>query len=278
MEGLFDVVALGRPQLDLRYSEGIEAALRQAQPNVIVSAAAYTAVDRAETDESEAHVINAVAPGLIAAAAAQLDIPVIHLSTDYVFDGKKSEPYLESDSVSPTSVYGHTKLAGEHAVAQATTNHVILRTAWVYSPFGRNFLKTMLQLGESRDQINVVDDQIGNPTSALDIADAILAVADNLLANDAADFRGIFHMAGAGAASWADFASEIFSASRNCGGPAAIVKRIPSSAYPTPARRPSNSRLDCSKLERTHGVRLEGWKNSTAKTVIRLVKGRSAND
>jgi dTDP-4-dehydrorhamnose reductase len=266
----FDVVALGRPRLDLRDPEGIDAALRQARPDIIVSAAAYTAVDRAETEEVEAHVINAVAPGRIAAVAAQLGVPVIHLSTDYVFDGEKPEPYLETDTVGPTSAYGRTKLAGERAVAEATDNHVILRTAWVYSPFGRNFLKTMLMLAESRDQINVVDDQLGNPTSAFDIADGILAVSGNLLDSDAPHLRGIFHMTGFGSASWADFATEIFATSDSCGGPTAAVDRIPTSAYPTPARRPANSRLDCRKLEKVHGVRLADWRDAAAKTVKRL--------
>ena len=269
-KGMFDVVALGRPELDLCHPEGIDAVLRQAQPDVIVSAAAYTAVDRAETDEAAAHTINAVAPGRIAATAAQLGVPVIHLSTDYVFDGEKPEPYLETDPVGPTSVYGRTKLAGERAVAEATSNHVILRTAWVYSPFGRNFLKTMLQLAERRDRIDVVDDQVGNPTSALDIADGVLAVAQNLLNSDAAHLRGIFHMTGAGSASWADFATEIFAASARCGRPAPVVGRIHSSAYPTPACRPANSQLDCRKLEQSHGVRLGAWSRAVAETVERL--------
>lgn len=275
-EGRFEVVALGRPALDLNEPERIEAALRQVRPEVIVSAAAYTAVDRAETDAAAAETANAVAPGKIAAAAALLGVPVIHLSTDYVFDGTKPEPYVETDPVGPTSVYGRSKLAGERAVAAATQNHVILRTAWVYSPFGRNFLKTMLQLGESRKRIDVVDDQRGNPTSALDIADGILAVAANLLARDDAGLRGVFHMAGAGEASWADFAIEIFAASARCGGPTAEVGRIATSAYPTPARRPANSRLDCGRLERLHGVRLGDWRRATAETVARVLKERAA--
>lgn len=271
----FEIVALGRPDLDLCQPERIEAALRQAGADVIVSAAAYTAVDRAESDEETAHKVNAVAPGKIAAAAARLDVPVIHLSTDYVFDGNKPAPYLETDPVGPTSVYGRTKLAGERAVADATDNHVILRTAWVYSPFGRNFLKTMLHLAESRDHIDVVDDQIGNPTSALDMVGGILAVAGNLLASDAANLRGLFHMAGAGSASWADFAMEIFAASGRCGGPTTTVERIPSSAYPMPACRPHNSRLDCGKLERIYGVRLPGWREAAIETVERVLQNRT---
>jgi dTDP-4-dehydrorhamnose reductase len=266
----FKVVALGRPELDLRDPDGIDAVLRQARPDTIVSAAAYTAVDRAETEEAEAHAVNAAAPGRIAKVAAALGVPVIHLSTDYVFDGEKPKPYLETDPVGPASAYGRTKLAGERAVAGATDNHVILRTAWVYSPFGRNFLKTMLMLAESQDQINVVDDQRGNPTSALDIADGILAVAANLLDSNAPQLRGIFHITGSGSASWADFATEIFAASGSCGGPTATVGRISSSAYPALARRPANSQLDCAKLERVHGIRLADWRDSALKTVGRL--------
>lgn len=268
----FEIVALGRPEIDLRNPDGVGVAFRLAQPDIIVSAAAYTAVDRAETEEAEAHAINAIAPGRIVGVAADLGIPVIHLSTDYVFDGEKSGPYLETDPVGPASAYGRTKLAGERAVVEATDNHVILRTAWVYSPFGRNFLKTMLTLAESRDQVNVVDDQRGNPTSALDIADGILAIAGNLIDSDAPQLRGIFHMTGSGSASWADFATEIFATSAKQGGPSAAVGRIPSSAYPTPARRPTNSQLDCGKLERVHGVRLDDWKCAAAETVARLVR------
>ncbi len=271
LNGLFDVVALGRPELDLGDPDGIDSALGQALPDVIVSAAAYTAVDRAETEEAEAYAVNAVAPGRIAAVAARLSVPVIHLSTDYVFDGKKPEPYLETDLVGPISAYGRTKLAGERAVVAATYNHVILRTAWVYSPFGRNFLKTMLLLAESRKRIDVVHDQIGNPTSALDIADGILAVAGNLLADDAARLRGTFHMTGSGSASWADFATEIFNAFTRHGGRKATVCRIPSSAYPTPAQRPTDSRLNCSSLKSVHGVQLRHWRHATAETVARLV-------
>ncbi len=234
--------------------------MRQTKPNVIVSAAAYTAVDKAESDEEAATVINGIAPGKIAEVAAALGVPVIHLSTDYVFDGSKSSPYLESDPVAPIGAYGRSKLAGEQAVAAATTNHAILRTAWVYSPFGKNFLKTMLKLAETRDSLNVVDDQIGNPTSSLDIADAVLTVASNLLASDDPALRGTFHMTGAGEASWADFAVEIFARSAQVDGVTAEVGRILSSAYPTPAKRPANSRLDCSLLEARHGAKLPDWR------------------
>jgi dTDP-4-dehydrorhamnose reductase len=268
----FEVIALGRPDLDLSAPERIDAALRAARPDVIVSSAAYTAVDQAETDEAAATVINGIAAGRIAETAAALGVPVLHLSTDYVFDGEKLSPYLETDPVAPIGAYGRSKLAGERAVAAATGNHAILRTAWVYSPFGKNFMKTMLKLAETRDALNVVGDQVGNPTSALDIADTVLTVAANLLASDDPALRGVFHMTGTGEASWADFAAEIFARSAEYGGPSAEVGRIPSSQYPTPAKRPANSRLDCSLLGARHGATLPDWKQSTANIVERLAR------
>jgi dTDP-4-dehydrorhamnose reductase len=271
-DGRFAVIAVGRPELDLSAPDTIDAALRQARPDVIVSAAAYTAVDRAETDEEAAMVVNATGAGRIAEMAAALGVPLVHLSTDYVFDGAKSSPYIESDPVAPLGAYGRSKLAGERAVADAAPNHVILRTAWIYGPFGGNFLKTMLSLAESCDSVNVIGDQIGNPTCALDIADGILAVAANLLASRDPTLRGVFHMAGRGEASWADFAEEIFARSAIEGKAAAHVERIPSSMYPTPARRPANSRLDCSLIESRHGIRLPDWMQSTASTVARLAR------
>lgn len=274
----FEVIALGRPELDLSRPEAVEAALRQAQPDVIISAAAYTAVDQAETEEEAATVINGTSAGAIASMAAALGVPVIHLSTDYVFDGTKATPYTEADPVAPIGAYGRSKLAGEKAVARAHSNHAILRTAWVYSPFGKNFVKTMLRSAEARDSLNVVDDQVGTPTSALDIADAVLVVAANLLGRDAVELRGVFHMTGSGEASWADFAEEIFRQSKALGGASAEVVRIPSSAYPTPAKRPANSRLDCRKLTTIHGVTLPPWQEATAAVVQRLVQQIQSDD
>lgn len=268
----FEVVPVGRPALDLMQPETIETVLRDARPDVIVSAAAYTAVDQAETEEDAATIANAAAPRIIAATAASLGIPVIHLSTDYVFDGQKALPYSETDSVGPVGAYGRSKLAGEQSVSEATRDYAILRTAWVYSPYGKNFLKTMLRLAETRDSLNVVDDQHGNPTSALDIADALFTVAGNLIDDRSDALRGVFHMTGSGEANWADFAMEIFAQSGLKGGPTATVGRIPSSAYPTPAKRPANSRLDCRKLLSAHGVRLPHWQESTAGTVARLLE------
>jgi dTDP-4-dehydrorhamnose reductase len=270
-----EIVAVGRPELDLATPKMILPAVTRLRPDVIVSAAAYTAVDQAEDEELLANTVNATAPGALAQAAKILDIPVIHLSTDYVFDGSKSSAYIETDPVGPIGAYGRTKLAGETAIAEAIANHAILRTAWVHSPFGKNFLKTMLRLAESRDSLNVVADQFGTPTSALDIADAVIAVARNLMANPDPELRGVFHLTNAGRANWADFAEEIFRASARLGGPFATVGRIPAIDYPTSARRPANSQLDCTKLARIHGVALPDWANSTKTVVARVLQPAS---
>lgn len=271
LEGRFEVVSRGRPQFDLADPSTVGAALEMASPDIIVSAAAYTAVDQAETEEDLATRMNGLSAGEIAKAADRLGVPIIHISTDYVFDGLKSTPYVEDDTVAPIGAYGRSKLAGEIAVRAATAQHVILRTAWVYSPFGKNFLKTMLRLAETRESLSVVDDQTGNPTSAIDIADGILTVASNLLSDHSLALRGTFHMSGNGAASWADFAEEIFSCARLQNGPFATVNKIATSEYPTPARRPANSRLDCARLRQLHGIDLPPWQVSTAQVVERLL-------
>ncbi|MES2491744.1 MAG: dTDP-4-dehydrorhamnose reductase [Pseudomonadota bacterium] len=268
-----DVTAVGRPELDLGAATGALAlrALGAVQPDVIVSAAAYTAVDKAESEPELAHAVNAAGAGSVAAAAAALGVPLIHLSTDYVFDGDKPAPYAENDQTGPRGAYGASKLAGEVAVLAAQPDVAILRTAWVYSPFGANFVKTMLRLAETRDELGVVADQRGNPTSALDIADAVLAIAANLIASRDPALRGVFHMAGTGDTDWAGFAQAIFAASAERGGPCARVRPITTAEYPTPAHRPANSRLDCSKLGRAHGVRMPQWHGSLLPVIDRLV-------
>ena len=269
-----EIVALGRPELDLAGDpDAIASAIESARPDVVVSAAAYTAVDKAESEHDLAFAVNAAGARAVAAAAHRLGVPLIHLSTDYVFDGLKRDPYVESDQTGPTGVYGASKLAGEQAVLSEHDDVAILRTAWVYSPFGANFVKTMLRLAGERDEVGVVADQRGNPTSALDIADGILAVADNLRGSQDPERRGIFHMAGSGDASWADFAEAIFAASAAAGGPAARIKSIATSDYPTPAKRPTNSRLSGDRIAGAHGVRLPDWRASAAHVVQRLVRG-----
>jgi dTDP-4-dehydrorhamnose reductase len=266
------VVLVGRPKLDLADPSGIEDVLLETGGDLIVNAAAYTAVDQAESEPELAEAINGIGAGAVAGAAAAMNVPVIQISTDYVFDGTSERPYREDDEVRPLGVYGSSKLLGEQAVVEETDNHVILRTAWIYSPFGRNFVKTMLRLAAEREEIGVVADQVGSPTSAFDIADGIFTVARNLLEKPQdRSLRGLFHMAGTGHASWAEFAAEIFALSARLGGPSARVRPIASADYPTPAKRPANSRLDCAKLAQVHGVTLPLWQASLEECVRRLI-------
>ena len=266
-----EIIALGRPQLDLLQPASILPALEAARPDVVVNAAAFTAVDLAESQSAETLAINAVGASAVARAAAKLGVPVVHLSTDYVFDGALDRPYREDDLTGPVSAYGRSKLAGELAVAAAGPDHTVLRTAWVYSPFGKNFVRTMLNLAASREEVTVVSDQHGAPTSAHDIADGIIKVARNLKTNPSASLRGIFHLTALGETTRAEFAETIFALSREAGGPFARVKPIPTSAYPTPARRPANSRLDNAKLAQAHGVVLPHWRDSLVHCMARLV-------
>ena len=254
-----EVVRLGRPELDLERLETIAPALRAARPDVVVSAAAYTAVDHAESEPERAHQVNAIAPARLAEVSADLGAPILHLSTDYVFDGRKPSPYAETDATGPVTVYGASKLAGEAAVA-AHPRHVILRTAWVYAPYGKNFVRTMLRLAETRDEVGVVGDQLGCPTSAADIADGVLKIAAALHAGQGAP--GLYHMAGTGEASWAGFAATVFEGSRARGGPSARVRAITTADYPTPAARPANSRLDCTSVQAAFGVALPTWREA----------------
>lgn len=266
-----EMIALGRPELDLANPVSILRTLRTAAPDAVISAAAYTAVDKAETEADLAYAINGTGAGAVAHAARALGVPLVHVSTDYVFDGKLDRPYLETDLVGPTGVYGASKLAGEEAVLTAhASNSAVVRVAWVYSPFGGNFVKTMLRLAGDRDEVSVVADQVGNPTSALDIADGIIKVAENLKASSDPALRGVFHMTGNGDTSWADFAIGIFAVSAAQGGPSARVRPITTADYPTPATRPANSRLDCSLIARTHGVSLPKWRDALEIVVSRL--------
>ncbi|PJG45145.1 dTDP-4-dehydrorhamnose reductase (plasmid) [Sphingobium sp. LB126] len=266
-----EVVALGRPELDLADPASVARALEAAAPDVIVSAAAYTAVDKAESDIDVAYAVNGAGAGAVAETAKALGVPLVHVSTDYVFNGTLDRPYVENDRTEPTGVYGASKLAGEQAVLAAHgENSAVLRVAWVYSPFGANFVKTMLRLAWDREEVSVVADQMGNPTSALDIADAILLVATNLVSYSNPALRGVFHMTAKGEGSWADFAEAIFAASAARGGPTARVKRITTADYPTLAKRPANSRLHCGLIAKAHGVALPDWRQSLDRVIARL--------
>ena len=272
MEQAHDIVAVGRPQLDLTSPESVSAAIAAVKPDAVVNAAAYTQVDAAESEVEAAFAVNRDGAAAVARAAYQNGLPVVHISTDYVFAGNKDAPYVETDEPGPASVYGASKLAGEIAVRAANPRHVILRTAWVYSPHGKNFVKTMLSLAQTRPLLRVVDDQIGNPTSASDLAVAALAAASRLTQDRG--FSGTFHYAGRGDVTWCGFARAIFAESARLGGPATEVEPIATADYPTAARRPANSRLDCSAFERVFDAKkIPFWQDSLHTCLRRLIHG-----
>lgn len=268
-----ELTAVGRPDFDLTDPVSIRQTIIAAKPEIVISAAAYTAVDRAEDEQNLAYEINVTGAAAVAEAAAALRVPIIHLSTDYVFSGTDPYPYLEDDEAEPKTVYGYTKLRGEHAVASGNPRHIILRTSWIYSPFGTSFVKTMLRIASERDRIAVVSDQWGNPTSALDLANAILLVATH----PARHFSGIYHVTGSGETNWSGFAKHIFNVSRAHGGPVADVDEILSTSYRTRARRPANSCLSTEKFERTFGWRAPSWQSSV-ETVVRRIIDRDYRD
>ncbi|TGT41339.1 dTDP-4-dehydrorhamnose reductase [Mesorhizobium sp. M8A.F.Ca.ET.165.01.1.1] len=270
-----EVVAIGRPELDLARPDTVIDAITAARPDIVVSAAAYTAVDQAEDEPDLAFAVNATGAGKVAEAAARLGVPIIHLSTDYVFDGSAPRAYVETDPTAPLGVYGASKLAGEQAVAAANPRHLILRTAWVYSPFGKNFVKTMLRLAADRDEISVVSDQCGNPTSALDIADAILHAATTLHRDKDVAAFGTYHLAGTGETNWSGFARHILDTSLKSGGPWARVRDITTMDYPTKARRPANSRLSSAKFADVFAWTAPDWRESAEEVVRRLVAGET---
>ena len=232
--------------------------------DLVVNCAAYTAVDKAEAERDAAFAANRDGPANLAAACADRGVPLVHLSTDYVFDGEKAGAYAEDDPVAPLGVYGASKEAGERAIRERLAAHVILRTAWVYGPDRTNFVRTMLRLASERPEVRVVDDQRGCPTAAADIAASVLEVARQLLAGKA-DGYGTFHLCGTGETSWHGFAAEIFRQSGERGAPVPALHPIPTSAYPTPARRPRNSVLNCGKLARTYGIIMPDWHDSLAR-------------
>lgn len=271
-----EICTIGRPKLDLSQPNSVDKSLSDIAFDVIVNSAAYTAVDEAEREPGLALAVNGAGAGALARIAARRDVPIIQISTDYVFNGRKVGAWLETDPTDPLSVYGTSKLAGELSVLAASPKAVILRTAWVYSPFGQNFAKTMLRLAASRDEISVVGDQTGAPTNALDIADGIIAVARNLVARqNEQSLYGVFHMTARSnedAPSWADFAEEIFRVSSAGGGSFAKVKHITTAQYPTLAVRPQNSLLNCDKLDSVHGVHLPIWAKPMSNIVHRILR------
>ncbi len=249
-----DVLALGRAEVDLTDPAACAAAIATHRPRVVINAAAYTAVDRAEEHEATAALVNGAAPGAMARACAELGIPLVHISTDYVFDGAGEDAFTPGHPTGPLGAYGRTKLAGEDAIRASGATHAILRTSWVFSAHGANFVKTMLRLSETRNELSVVADQVGGPTSAGAIAAACLSIADQLSADPGKS--GTYHFAGWPDVSWADFAREIFAQA----GRPVTVHDIPASDYPTPARRPANSRMDCSATQARFGIDRPDWR------------------
>jgi dTDP-4-dehydrorhamnose reductase len=259
---------IGRPEFDFDRPETIELALHQARPWLVVNAAAYTAVDAAEADADAAYRANRDGPAELARLCAQSGIPLVHVSTDYVFDGSKPGPYVEADPVAPQGVYGASKLAGEQAVLASGAQAVILRTAWVYAPTGKNFVRTMLSVGRTRDRLKVVADQAGCPTTAADLAVAIMVIADSIRASGWRDeYSGVFHAAGTGSTTWHGLAVAVFEEAARHGAKVPVVDPIATKDWPTPAKRPANSRLDCERLARVFGLRLPPWRDSLARTV-----------
>ena len=262
LTGKVDLTALVRSDLDFTDAGAIRNAVRDAKPEIIINAAAYTAVDKAESEPEQARLVNAVAPGVIAEELARTNGWLIHYSTDYVFDGSGAEPWVETDPTGPLGVYGQTKLDGEVAIAKFGCKHVILRTSWVYAAEGRNFLHTMLRLGRERDQLKIVNDQIGAPTTAETLTEATQAVLGKLAADgDETSASGVYHLACAGATSWFGFAKAIFAEFASRQRPPEVLP-IPTEAFPTPAKRPHNSRLCCDKFVRQFGFQMPEWQDA----------------
>ncbi|MFJ2677611.1 dTDP-4-dehydrorhamnose reductase [Pseudomonas sivasensis] len=261
LQGLGELMVLGSNQLDLAKPDQIREQIRAHRPDLIINAAAHTAVDQAESEPDAAFAINAIAPGILAQEAKALGIPLIHYSTDYVFDGSKPAPYTEADAPNPLSVYGQSKLAGEQAIAAAGGQYLILRTSWVYSNQGKNFLLTMQRLLQEKPQMRIVADQIGAPTWAGTIAGSTRALIERWLAGEAGEW-GIYHLTAQGETSWFGFAQAIGEHLHADGKACAELEAIPSSAYPTPAKRPLNSRLDCSRLQQQWHVSQPHWQDA----------------
>ena len=270
------LVAVGRKECDLANPDAIARAMREARPAIIVNAAAYTAVDKAESDRNGAYALNARAPAILADLAKEQGATLLHYSTDYVFDGAKASPYVETDPTSPVSVYGASKREGESAIRTALERHLILRTSWVFSARGSNFLKTMLKLATERESLNVVADQVGAPTPAAWIAEATAQIVARVLADAATVPYGTYHMTAGGETSWHGYATCLIEEARRLGLPVKTVpggiKPIPASAYPAPARRPANSRLDTAKLKAGFAITPPAWQDGVATTLRSLAQ------
>jgi dTDP-4-dehydrorhamnose reductase len=274
-----EVVGLSRPQFDITSPEHNEGAIAKHRPQFVINAAAYTAVDKAESDLATAFAVNDHGPLVLAATCCRYGIPLIHLSTDYVFDGCAQRPYRESDAIGPINAYGRSKAAGEAAVRLRQPRHIILRTAWVYASHGQNFVRTMLRLAAERDEVSVVADQFGTPTSAPDIVATLVTMLQQITAGRAAagdDLWGTYHFTAAGETTWHDFAACIFRHLERNGSRPPRLKPISTSDYPTPARRPANSRLDCTLIEQTFGIVRTPWQEGLNRVLEELAPIESA--
>jgi dTDP-4-dehydrorhamnose reductase len=270
----YTVAGFDRDRVDITERDAVIAAVARNRADIVINAAAYTAVDRAESEPEAAWAGNCTGPGYLAAACAEAGIPLVHISTDYVFDGTKRSPYREDDPVAPLGVYGQSKEAGDRAVREALHEHVILRTAWVYSAHGHNFMKTMLRLASERPSLRVVADQTGSPTSAADIAAAIAAVVRQVAAGNRR--WGTYNFAGDGAVTWHGFAEAIFELAAPWRGAPPRVEAITTADYPTPVHRPANSVLDCTKIGEAFGIRPRPWREALADVVREIYEGRPA--
>ena len=269
----YEIAALGRPQFDLERPETLHGPIRTIGPDVIINAAAFTAVDLAEDEPERARIVNAEAAGAVAKAARECGACIIQISTDYVFDGNSEGAYSEDAPTNPLGAYGRTKCEGEERVRAETSDHLIVRTAWVHSPFGRNFVRTMMDLAQDRDTVSVVADQHGNPTSALDLAEGLIGVLEAWRSGETGLGR-TYHLAGTGVTSWCGFAEAIFDECRAAGLPAARVEPIATDDWPTRAPRPRNSALDCSRFLADFGFQMPDWRVSVRKVVARLAADR----
>jgi len=256
------IIAVGRPECDLEDSGSINRAVHAVLPRAIVNAAGYTAVDKAESEPERAFVVNRDGARRLAATAWRLQIPFVHVSTDYVFDGRKSSAYFEDDIPCPLGVYGRSKLEGELAVMDTNPDALVFRTSWVYSPYGTNFLKTVLRLADTRDVVRVVDDQRGAPTAAIDVASTIIDALGQVNGKNAQTRAGVYHVTAAGETTWYGFAKVIFSGWHDRGHRVPVLEPIASADYPSLVERPANSRLDCGKIDRVFGIRMPLWSAS----------------
>lgn len=272
----FSTYAPPHSELDITSASSITAAMETYRPHAAINAAAYTDVDGAESETELAFSVNGKAPGLLGMACESAGVPILHISTDYVFDGRMAEAYTETSAISPANAYGRSKAAGEKALSSATRQHIILRTAWVFSAHGANFVRTILRLATEREELSVVDDQRGNPTCAADIAETLLIVAKRCLGDTAAGREppwGVYHFCNAGAVSWYEFAEAIMEGATKRGIPFRAVKPIRTADYPTAAKRPESATLDCTRIEQVFGIQPRPWQEGLDAVLDQLLSG-----